>query len=127
MDPTFNAYVTDKAGNLLNIEEVRAKLYNNQLTDLVLNNDANWNNQNKQNREYYLGYYMSKNLYWLQCSAKSEWDVETNKPNKAITEYINLYPTGYSTIKAPRRMVRANTQYATNNPDTFWQKPAAVN
>ncbi|AYL93825.1 TPR end-of-group domain-containing protein [Mucilaginibacter celer] len=127
MDPTFNAYVTDKSGNLLNIEEVRNKLYNNQLTDLVLNDDANWNNQNKQSREYYLGYYMSKNLYWLQCSAKSEWNVETNKPDKPATEYINLYPTGYNNIKAPKRMVRSSIQYATNNPETFWQKPVAVN
>ncbi|PWK80425.1 transglutaminase superfamily protein [Mucilaginibacter oryzae] len=127
MDPTFNAYVTDKSGTLLNIEEVRNKLYNNQLADLVLNDDANWNNQNKQNRDYYLGYYMSKNLYWLQCPVRSEWDLETNKPNKGVTEYINLYPTGYNSINAAKRLVRGSMEYATNNPETFWQKPAGVN
>ena len=126
MDPTFNAYVTDTKGNLLSIEEVRAKLYIDKLTDLVLNEDANWNNKNKQTREYYLGYYMSKNLYWLQCSAKSEWDIETRKPNKEAIDYINLYPKGYNTIKSPKKVLRSNVYYATNNPQIFWQAPVAA-
>jgi len=43
MDPTFNAYVSDDKGNLLNIEEVRNRLVNGG--PLVLNPDANWNNK----------------------------------------------------------------------------------
>lgn len=126
MDPTFNAYVTDTKGNLLNIEEVRARLVNNGTTDLILNNDANWNNQNKQTKEYYLGYYMSKNLYWIQCAAKSEWDLETFKEGKPATEYINLYPGTYNTLHQEKKVLKGSIRYAIGNPDYFWQKPAGI-
>ena len=122
MDPTFNAYVTDDKGNLLNIEEVREKLINGD--PLVLNDDANWNNQEKQTKEHYLGYYMSKNLYWLQCSTKSEWDLETDKPGKQAIDYINLYPGTYNTLHQPKKVYSSQVDYAVNNPDFFWQKPA---
>jgi len=121
MDPTFNAYVTDDKGNLLNIEEVREKLINGD--PLVLNDDANWNNQEKQTKEHYLGYYMSKNLYWLQCSTKSEWDLETDKPGKQAIDYINLYPGTYNTLHQAKKVYPSQVDYAVNNPDFFWQKP----
>lgn len=123
MDPTFNAYVADSKGNLLSIEEVREKLHRDQINDLVLNKDANWNNQNKKSRDDYLGYYMSKNLYWLQCATSSQWDIETDKPGKQDVTYINLYPRGYGLAQSKKRMASKGVQYATNNPALFWQKP----
>lgn len=123
MDPTFNAYVADNKGNLLSIEEVREKLHRDEINDLVLNKDANWNNQNKKSRDDYLGYYMSKNLYWLQCATSSQWDIETDKPGKQDVTYINLYPKGYGLAQSKKRMASKGVQYATNNPDLFWQKP----
>jgi predicted DNA-binding protein (MmcQ/YjbR family) len=125
MDPTFNAYVTDTKGNLLNIQEVREKLVSTGTNDLVLNNDANWNNQNKQTKEYYLGYYMSKNLYWLQCALKSEWDLETYKDGKAPTQYINLYPGTYTTSQV-KKATSGSVKYPTGNPKYFWQKPNGI-
>ena len=77
MDPTFNAYVTDEKGNLLGIGEVRERLRNNQ--PVVLNEDANWNNKNKQTKEYYLDYYMTKNLYYVTCPLQSEYNAESNR------------------------------------------------
>ena len=121
MDPTFNAYVSDDKGNLLNIEEVRQRLVNGD--PLVLNDDANWNNKQKETKEYYLGYYMSKNLYWLKCSAKSEWNLETYSKDKAPVDYINLYPGTYNTIHSTKKSNQWQTQYATNNPDDFWARP----
>jgi hypothetical protein len=122
MDPTFNAYVSDDKGNLLNIEEVRERLINGD--PLVLNDDANWNNKTKQTKEDYLGRYMSKNLYWLACPTKSVWDLETHKPGMADIEYINLYPGNFSTIHdQPKRKSGDMIGYASNNPDYFWQKP----
>ena len=123
MDPTFNAYVSDDKGNLLNIEEVRERLINGD--PLVLNDDANWNNQEKQTKEHYLGYYMSKNLYWLQCSTKSEWDLETDKPGKLKVDYINLYPGTYNTLHQPKKVYSTMVDYAVNNPGFFWQKPTS--
>ena len=48
IDPTNNAYVKDENGNLLSIAEVRDRLIHNK--PLVLNEDANWNNQKKQTK-----------------------------------------------------------------------------
>ena len=124
MDPTYNGYVTDLKGNLLSIEEVRAKLYEGKINDLTLNSDANWNNEVQWKGDYYFGFYMSKNLYWLQCTANSEWDIETDKPGKTQVTYINLYPQGYKLIKSKKRVEFDNIQYATNNAELFWQKPA---
>ncbi|SDS86603.1 Transglutaminase-like superfamily protein [Mucilaginibacter mallensis] len=126
MDPTFNAYVSDSKGNLLNIEEVRERLVKGS-DDLVLNDDANWNNKEKETKDYYLGYYMSKNLYWIKCSAKSEWDLETRKPGMASIEYINLYPGNYTTIFQPKKANGDMVEYAANNPVYFWQKPQIIN
>ncbi len=120
MDPTFNAYVSDDKGNLLNIEEVRERMVNDQ--PWVLNEDANWNNKNKETKEAYFNY-MSKNLYWLKCAAKSEWDLETRKDGKPAIEYINLYPGKFTTIHQPKKVEKGMTEYASNNPDYFWQKP----
>ena len=47
----FNAYVKDEKGNFLGIAEVRERLINNQ--PLVLNEDANHNNDTKQTKEEY--------------------------------------------------------------------------
>lgn len=122
MDPTNNAFVSDDAGNLLSISEVRARLINDQ--PIVLNEDANWNNQEKQTKENYLDSYMSKNLYWLQCSVKSEWDLETSKEDKAPNEYVNLYPGKYSTIEGSAKSVtKDQIYYATGDSDRFWSKP----
>ena len=119
MDPTFNAYLRDENDNYLNIEEVRARLISG--STVVLNDDANWNGQKKTQAEYFN--YMSKNLYWLKCSIKSEWDIETWKTGKAKIDYINLYPGGFSTIHQPKAEGRTSVAYATNNPTYFWQKP----
>lgn len=73
MDPTFNAYVSDDKGTLLNIEEVRNKLVRGEA--LVLNDDANWNDKEKKTKEDYLDYYMSKKsvLAKLLCQERMEY------------------------------------------------------
>ncbi|AMR30757.1 hypothetical protein A0256_04625 [Mucilaginibacter sp. PAMC 26640] len=120
MDPTFNAYVTDAKGNLLNIEEVRQRMVDGK--DLVISEHVNWNGK-PLSQDYYLGYYMRKNLYWLQCAVKSEWDLETSKPGKPVSQYLNLYPGTYNTLHQTKKITRGSEQYALNNPKYFWQKP----
>jgi hypothetical protein len=120
MDPTFCAYVSDEKGNLLNIEEVRERLVNGSA--VVLNEDANWNNKMKETKEAYFRY-MSKNLFWLKCSLKNDWGLETAKAGKPAVEYINLYPGNYNTLHQAKKSGNGTTFYATNNPGYFWQKP----
>ena len=112
IDPEFNAWVTDKQGNLLSIQEVRENLRNG--TPVVLNKEANWNNQNKETTEEYLYNYMAKNLYYLIVSANQEYGLEDHAvPNAA--HMICLVPTGFSS---------SHTQGLVVNDDAwFWQGP----
>lgn len=113
VDPSFEAFVTDENGNMLSIAEVRDRLINNK--DLILNDYANWNHKNKQNKEYYLDIYMCKNLYYLSCATDYGYNME--KGNKA-RKYILLSPTGYTPDTFD-----PETDYITNNADYFWQAP----
>lgn len=121
MDPTFNAYVSDAQGNLLSIEEVRGRLIAGD--PLLLNDDANWNNKEKKTKEDYLDYYMSKNLYWINCNVKNEWDIETPVTGKALIETINLYPGQFTTFTGDKKIEKNRVSYATSNAAYFWIKP----
>lgn len=116
MDPSFNAWVSDEHGNLLGIEEVRQYLIDGKT--LVLNEEANWNNETKQTAEHYLHYYMAKNLYYVSARADSEYDSETESEGKQYSPMISLYPTGY----LPEEVHR--THVGTNDDAYFWQAPA---
>jgi len=114
IDPTFAAYVKDENGVFLGISEVRERLIDGR--PLVLNEDANWNNQNKQTKEEYLMNYMAKNLYWIEAPVKSMFNPESRYRNNVNT-YVSLLPVGY---------VRSNMENMgtiTHDPEYFWQKP----
>ncbi|WP_165024914.1 TPR end-of-group domain-containing protein [Dysgonomonas sp. ZJ279] len=113
MDPTFNAYVMDDKGNYLSIEEVRERLIKN--LPVVINEDANWNNENKQTKEMYLDSYMAKNLYWLQCPAQSFFNIETTYRN-STAKYVSLLTPDYSINERER-------DFITNDHEYFWQAP----
>ncbi|MCL1943608.1 MAG: transglutaminase domain-containing protein [Candidatus Azobacteroides sp.] len=114
MDPTFNACPTDENGTLLSIEEVRGRLIENK--PIVLNEDANWNNENKQTKSYYIDIYMAKNLYWIQCPAYSCFNAESPYRNNANT-YISLTPGEFDGFN------RSGQKIVTHDPAYFWQAP----
>lgn len=126
IDPTFNAYVMNEKGELLSIEEVRERIINDQ--PLILNPDANWNNQNPQTKEYYLLTYMAKNLYILECPVNSEYNMETKESGR-VYNYIQLLPLDYyqqSPDKSEKKDEKSNTTWTTfktNNPKIFWKAP----
>ena len=126
IDPTFDAYVMDDNGNLLGIQEVRERLIKGQ--PLVLNADANRNREELETKEYYLGYYMAKNLYRLQTPLVSEYDTETWNKGKEVT-FVELLPLD-GIEQSPQKNEKTNeitgvkfTYYKTNNPNVFWTKP----
>jgi hypothetical protein len=130
IDPTFDAYVMDEKGVLLSIEEVREHIINNK--PLIISPDANWNHKISETKEYYLYYYMAKNLYLLECPVNSEYDLETREAGKNIS-YIQLLPLDYFR-QSPDKTESTNTndkttliKYKTNNPCSFWQAPATQN
>jgi hypothetical protein len=118
IDPTFNAYVINEKGEMLSIEEVRERLISDKT--LILNPDANWNNQSTQTKENYLENYMAKNLYMLECPVTSEYDMETHREGKTIS-YIKLLPLDYDNQKPDKVESEGMiTVYKTNNPKVFW-------
>ena len=126
IDPTFNAYVMNEKGELLSIEEVRESLIENK--PLILNPDANWNNQITQTKEQYLMHYMAKNLYKIECPLNSEYNMETNIQNKTHS-YVSLLPIDQIGQKQDT-ITNYNKEnnstwiyYKTNNPKLFWAKP----
>lgn len=110
MDPTFNAYVSDDKGNLLSIAEVRERLRTDK--PIVLNEDANWNNESKQTKEQYLDSYMAKNLYWISSPLHNGYNVETAGTTNG---FLNLYPADY--VPDPVR-----NDYITTNDKLFWEE-----
>ncbi|MBX7206104.1 MAG: transglutaminase-like domain-containing protein [Bacteroidia bacterium] len=126
IDPTFNAYVMNEKGEMLSIEEVRERIIQDK--PVILNPDANWNNQNPQTTEYYLLNYMAKNLYILECPTNSEYNMETRESGR-IYSYIQLLPLDYyqqspdKTEKKDEKTKTTWTIFKTNNPKLFWQTP----
>jgi hypothetical protein len=124
IDPTFEAYVMNEKGEMLSIAEVRERLINDKT--LILNPDANWNNQSAQTKEDYLENYMAKNLYMLECPISSEYNMETSSEGKTYN-YIRLLPLDYfeqNPDKEEDKREKSNTTWIThntNNPNVFWE------
>ncbi|MDE5963758.1 MAG: hypothetical protein K2G58_07065 [Alistipes sp.] len=78
-----------------------------------LNKDANWNNEEPQTQEEYLELYMAKNLYYLVCPDRSEFDTETYREGKQPLRYVALVPPSYS----------SDIRYSTSNDAWFWHAP----
>lgn len=126
LDPTNDAYVMDEKGTLLSVQEFRERLINGK--PMILNPSANWNNEEACVAEYYLYFYMAKNLYRLECPVSSEYNYETRLPGKT-TAYIELLPLdgiNQDPQKTDVLIKDSNftiTRYVTNNPGLFWAAP----
>lgn len=114
MDPTFNAYVMDEKGTLLGIAEVRERLISG--APLRINEDANWNNKKRETKEHYLDYYMTKNLYRMECVLHSGYNTETQIEGKPSPFTVMLYPSCAPEINDWQTGVTDNAEY-------FWQPP----
>lgn len=126
MDPTHDAYIMSDKGELLGIEEVRQKLINDEI--LIVNPDANWNHKSSVNKDYYLDYYMAKNLYMLECSVNNVYNLEGRAIGRRL-EYVSLLPLDYH-IQKPDKTEHGDPakgpvfiRYKTNNPELYWQAP----
>ena len=112
MDPTQNAWVMDEKGHLLSIAEVRERLREGK--PVTLNEEANWNHERKTTAESYLYSYMAKNLYYVVCRLRYEFNTESNQGGKKVSPPVALIPYGY----------RGADNYSTTfNDEWFWQEP----
>lgn len=112
MDPSHGAYVMDENNTLLSIEEVRERLRNNQSLKL--------NTETKVTKIWYLDNYMAKNLYWIQCANKSQFNTESRyRQADTDLQYISLIPTGFD--KDSNKYLKNNA--ITHDASYFWQLP----
>ena len=111
VDPTFAAYITDENGLLLHPGEVRYRLQHG--LPLVLNDDANWNNEFKKTQDDYLDYYMAKNLYIMSA----------NTLNQARPEGPASQPGGRIAALVPLRSDYTNAHFISTDEAWFWQPP----
>ena len=111
MDASFAAYITDENGLLLHQGEVRERIIKG--LPLVLNEDANWNHQNKQTKEQYIDRYMAKNLYLLSARLRSESETE-GYGRKSKSAEVTLAPEGF----------HYKWDIVTHNDTFFWQAPS---
>ncbi|WP_343565717.1 transglutaminase-like domain-containing protein [Sphingobacterium sp.] len=112
MDPSHGTFVMDDSNNLLSIEEVRERLKNNQSLKL--------NAESKVTKLWYLDYYMAKNLYWIQCTSKSQFNTESRyRPAETDLKYIYLIPSGFD--KDSNKYLKNNV--ITHDPAYFWRSP----
>lgn len=54
---------------MLSIQEIRERLRKGM--PLVLNKEANWNNEKQTSKDEYLDNYMAKNLYNVNCTLRN--------------------------------------------------------
>lgn len=111
VDPTFAAYVTDENGLLLHPGEVRRRMQHDQ--PLLLNSDANWNNEWPEEKEDYLDEYMAKNLYIMSA----------NTLNQAEPEGETAHPTGKIAALVPAGSDYDNAHIISTDEAWFWQSP----
>lgn len=111
VDPTFAAYITDENGLLLHPGEVRYRLQHD--LPLHLNEDANWNNRSKQDKERYLDEYMAKNLYIMSA----------NTLNQAEPEGATSHPVGRVAALVPVGSNYTNAHVISTDDEWFWQAP----
>ena len=84
--PTNNAWVMDENGIMLSVQEVRERLRDGR--PVTLNEEANWNNQQKITKEYYLDSYMAKNLYSIKADDVLLCPSDPNAENFFQAKYV---------------------------------------
>jgi hypothetical protein len=115
-DPTFAAFVSDENGLPLHPGEVRYRLQHS--LPLVLNDDANWNHEQPQTVDDYLGRYMAKNLYYITCNLVNCAEPEGNR---------QTYPhqRGSHMALIPVESTFTGASVLTSDEAGFWRAPSA--
>lgn len=108
IDSDQNFYVTDPAGNLLDLREMRRRMIADEpVVAHRLHGDP------LQSDHYFA--YMAKNLYWFTCIENSAFDAE----NTPSLRSIHLIPEGFEGYKFWNK--RDNV--VTNDDQRFWAAP----
>jgi hypothetical protein len=125
-DADMNAFVTDPDGTPLGITEIRRRVVYRQplrVSDSVDLKYASLLGSRLLKRLYL--WYLSKNIFRMNCPMRSEPDYETAKSGR---RYMQLIPDGYNDewLDAPRRTPAGNETRYIRDEEAFWQAPQVV-
>jgi hypothetical protein len=123
VDPDMRAFVTDEGGTPLSIGEIRERIIDRRplrVSDTIHMAYASLLGKRLLKRLYV--WYLSKNIFRIDCPARSEPDYETATSGRT---YLQLIPDGYHDdwLKAPRVTERGNTIHYLRDPEAFWAAP----
>jgi len=123
LDPDMCAYVTDENGIPLGVDEIRKRMIRRtplRVTDTIHIAYASWLGKRLLKRLYL--WYLSKNIFRVDCRERSEPDYETTPSGRT---YVHLIPDGYHDewLKQPCVTSRGNTIHYIRDPHLFWQAP----
>ncbi|QGH34475.1 hypothetical protein GI584_10740 [Gracilibacillus salitolerans] len=110
VDASWNRFVTDENGNLLDLQEFRNRLSKNE--KILVNGKSDTQTEESS---FYLGY-MSKNLFWFLCPAISEYNFDAER---SIQPFYALYPNYYTPLKQLGSYNKIIIP--TNDPAEFWK------
>ncbi len=128
MDPDFGVYLTDEAGQLLGVSEVRSRLISGQ--PLIVN-DVNaggrlstaWESA----RDFIIGadylWFLTDFMFKIRCPQRSLFN-QAAEPNRV---YFELIPDGYSDelLQQPKITEDGRRTFYLNDEGLFWQDPPA--
>jgi len=125
MDPQFNAFLKDGAGNLLDVAEVRQRIIRKER--MYLNPLADYHGK-PVTAKYYLYRFMLEHMYRFICPLNSAYNSQTRDSGKSLT-YVELLPTDSQPPTTGQFESHSKngvqvTTYHTNNARAFWQIPA---
>ncbi len=122
-DPSFNAYVLDRDGNLASIEDVRKGLVEGHT--FFLNSDAVVQ-EKPLSESFYFGYYMRKNLYAFITPMEAKYNYEGSEGARysiMLLPAIELPLDSEQLIEQYRFRDSFYTRYSISNPQLFWEPP----
>lgn len=108
IDSDMQAFITDPAGEILSLGEMRARYIGGE--PMVVH----WLLDEKDD-EYYAAYW-AKNLYWFACWEDTGYDKEVEYEGRMVA----LLPPGFDGFSLDESAVR------TSDADRFWAAPEAI-
>jgi hypothetical protein len=123
LDPDMCAFVTDESAVPLSVMEIRERIIARQplrVSDSIHIAGAGWIGRPLLKRVYL--WYLSKNIFRMDCRQQSEPDYESHASGKV---YLHLIPDGYHDewLSEPRRTERGNTIRYLRDEQVFWAPP----
>lgn len=108
IDSDMQAFITDPAGEILSLGEMRARYIGGEPMEV------HWLLDEKDD-EYYAAYW-AKNLYWFVCWEDTGYDKEVEYEGRVVA----LLPPGFDGFSLDESTVR------TSDADRFWAAPEAT-